>query len=274
MRRIVTRGAALVACLLCGGIAVSPAPDAPAAAAATGTQVVAAVSPAPRIPVGPRPAVAGAGAPGWRSRNWSGYAVTRSGITSVTGHWNVPQVLSTAKSGAQFSSDWVGIDGFDNSDLIQAGTEEDWIGGSAYYSAWWEILPSPETPIASMTVRPGDAMSVAISQGAHALWTITMTDASDGQSFTTHQSYAGPGRSAEWVHEAPSIGSHIATLTDDSPVSFDLGTIDGASPGLVTAGGGAMVKGKKVISIPSAPDADGDGFTVAFGHSAPNAPAS
>ena len=226
---------------------------------------------APKIPVGPSPAVSGAARVGWRARNWSGYAIAGSGFTSATGHWNVPQV--TTSSGARFSSDWVGIDGFNNSNLIQAGTEEDVIGGQPFYEAWWEILPSPETPISSISVQPGDAMSVSVSNGG-STWTITVTDTTSGQSFTTHQAYSGPGSSAEWIHEAPTIGTHVATLAKDSPVTFDLCTLNGASPNLAVTESGVMVKSGRVISTPSAPDSDGDGFTVAYGRVAPSPPSS
>src|SRR5689334_11284503 len=77
------------------------------------------------------------------SLNWSGYAVTGSGITNVHGEWTVPTVNATYPG---FSSTWVGIGGYSSSDLIQAGTEHDSTGGTDYY-AWYEILPASESPI-------------------------------------------------------------------------------------------------------------------------------
>jgi hypothetical protein len=233
---------------------------------------------APRIP-GPEPT----GRPGalavreWTSKNWSGYAITGAGFTSVSGTWHVPQVQPPTKKRHYrrntFSSSWVGIDGFNNRSLIQAGTEEDWLNGNAFYQAWWEILPAPETPISFMTIHPGDAITVQISQGfPH--WTITVSDATTSQSFTTQQSYAGPLTSAEWIHEAPTIGRRVATLAPDSPNVFDLGTVNGGSPGLSSADAGSMFKRRHQISTPSAPDSDGDGFTVANGGVAPAPPPS
>src|SRR5690348_216755 len=66
-------------------------------------------------------------AAGWASSNWSGYAVTGSTYSSVTAKWTVPSVAASRK--ATYSSDWVGIDGFNNSDLIQTGTESDYFNG-------------------------------------------------------------------------------------------------------------------------------------------------
>lgn len=231
---------------------------------------------APRIP-GPSPFRPGAAAvSNWTSTNWSGYAATGTGFTRATGNWHVPQVTQPKRVRANlFSSTWVGIDGFNNSDLIQAGTEEDWIHGTPFYQAWWEILPAAETPILSIAVHPGDSMSVSIRQ-AIPNWTITVTDNTTGQSFTTQQPYAGPLTSAEWVQEAPTVGAHVAKLAPDSTVVFDSGTANGRSPGLISTEAGTMFRGRKQISTPSAPDTDAsaDGFAVSYGNIAPPAPVS
>jgi Peptidase A4 family len=237
---------------------------------------------APRIP-GPAPAPAPASRPGalairqWTSKNWSGYATTGAGFTSVSGTWHVPQVQAPTKKRHYrrntFSSSWVGIDGFNNNSLIQAGTEEDWLNGSAIYQAWWEILPAAETPIPSMTIHPGDAMTVQINRGFPD-WTISVSDQTTGQSFTTKQVYSGPLTSAEWIHEAPTVGRRVATLSPDSADVFDLATVNSGNPGLTAADAGAMFKGRHQISTPSAPDSDGDGFTVANSNVAPSPPPS
>lgn len=213
----------------------------------------------------------------WTSRNWSGYAVTGTGFTSVTGNWHVPQAQAPTKKRhyrrGTFSSSWVGIDGYNNSSLIQAGTEQDWLNGHAFYRAWWEILPAPETPIRSLAVNPGDGITVSITQGAPD-WTITVTDTTTNRSFTTTQLYVGPMTSAEWIQEAPTIGRHVVTLTPDSTVVFDSGTVDGGNPGLLASESGAMFKGRHRISTPSLPDTDTDGFAIAYGSAAPGPPGS
>jgi hypothetical protein len=80
------------------------------------------------------------------STNWSGYAQVGKKtkvFTAVKGTWTVPTVK--VESGTQYSSDWVGIDGaFNNSTLIQDGTEGDNIGGKVKYDAWTEIIPASE----------------------------------------------------------------------------------------------------------------------------------
>ena len=211
---------------------------------------------------------------GWASSNWSGYAVTGGPYTSITGSWKVTAV--SASSRQTYSSTWIGIDGFNDSNLIQTGTEADYYNGSAHYNAWWEILPAAETPIASIAVQPGDSMSANIHQLSSGQWSITITDVTKNQSFGTTQSYKGQLTSAEWIQEAPSVGGRIATLAHyGSPLTIDPGTVNGGNPGLVPADGGVMVQRfGQTVSTPSNPDGDTDGFNMAYGSSAPAAPAS
>ena len=212
------------------------------------------------------------GSLGWSSSNWSGYAITGSGFNSVSGSWTVPAVSATRK--ASYSSDWVGIDGFNNSNLIQTGTESDFFSGRAHYDAWWEILPAAETVIPSITVTPGDQFSATITHGSGSTWTITIKDVTNGQSFTINQTYTGPQTSAEWIEEAPTVGGRIAPLAHYRSTVFDPGTVNGGNPGLVAADGGTMVQHGTTVSTPSNPDKDGDGFAAAYGAKQPSPPGS
>lgn len=206
---------------------------------------------------------------GWSASNWSGYAKSGS-YSTATAQWVVPSVSATKS--ASYSSAWVGIDGFTNSDLIQTGTESDYYNGAAHYNAWWEILPAPETPISSFAVHPGDVMSASIRNNGNGTWSITISD-SKGGSFTTAQQYSGPGTSVEWIEEAPTVGGRVATLAHySSPDLFDPGTANGVSPGLTVNDSGVMVQKRVQVSTPSAPDSEGDGFNVSYGATAPAAP--
>jgi hypothetical protein len=209
---------------------------------------------------------------GWSSGNWSGYAITGSGFTHITGAFNVPSVSAT--SGATYSSTWAGIDGFNNSNLIQAGTEQDYYSGSAHYNAWWEILPAAETRINSITVSPGDHMTIDIHQVSGSSWSITVTDTTNNQTFNTTQTYTGQLTSAEWIEEAPTVGGRIAPMAHNSLVTFDPGTVNGGNPGLTAADGGYLVQSRKVVEVPSNPDSDTDGFNSAYGNTQPAPPAS
>jgi hypothetical protein len=211
-------------------------------------------------------------AAGWASSNWSGYAVTGSAFKSVTGKWTVTAVASSRK--ATYSSEWVGIDGYNNSSLIQTGTESDYYNGSAHYDAWWEILPASETVIPTISVKPGDVMTASISQGAGSSWTITITDTTTGKSFTTTRTYTGPQTSAEWIEEAPTVGGRVAPLANYRLATFDPGTVNGGNPLLTASEGGVMVQKGLQVSTPSNPDLDTDGFNAAYGATAPAPPSS
>ena len=222
---------------------------------------------------------------GWASSNWSGYAETTSSsapFTGVTGQWKVPAVTTTRS--ASYSAAWAGIDGFTDSALIQTGTEQDYYNHAAHYAAWWTTSANgyAEQTI-SKPVAPGDAMTATISKSAGTLWTITLADATEHWSFSTQVTYTGPGTSAEWIVEAPTISSGfrsaIAPLADyGSPLTFDPGTVSVAgvtrNPGLIASEGGEMIQGGRVVSIPSVPDSDTDGFNMAYGATAPAAPTS
>jgi hypothetical protein len=204
------------------------------------------------------------------SLNWSGYAVVGRGFTSVTGEWVVPAV--TPSKGSTYSSSWLGIGGlFGNSNLIQTGTEQDFVDGAASYDAWWEILPAGETAISRGTidVQPGDVMTASISLPCDgALWTITITDMTRRQSFTTQKYYGGQRSSAEWIEEATLVGGRIAQLAHIGTTVFGPGTVDGFDRANIPDGD-VMIQLTGPESTPSQPAGDMHSFTVQYGSARP-----
>ena len=95
----------------------------------------------------------------YTSGNWSGFAITNGSpeFVSVEGRWTIPTIASQHESFTGYMSEWVGIDGDGNGDLIQDGIEEDWTGGSPHYNAWIEFIPNPEVAI-PLAVTAGDAI--------------------------------------------------------------------------------------------------------------------
>ncbi|MGD1053148.1 MAG: G1 family glutamic endopeptidase [Candidatus Dormibacteria bacterium] len=208
--------------------------------------------------------------------NWSGYYLDGSpgAYTSVGGCWTVPSVSPGASLPA-YSSAWIGIDGTQNLDLIQVGTEQDWdssTGNAPYaadYFAWWEILPASATPI-PMSIAPGDAMCASISEiGTSDEWSISLTDDTHSASFSTEQPYAGPADSAEWIVEAPyaTDGSYSCgpcTLADYGLTTFSQALEDGANPDLNPADGLEMIQSDSLVSVPSNPNSQGNGFNLTY----------
>jgi hypothetical protein len=148
--------------------------------------------------------------PYW-SANWSGYETDGGPFTSVSGTFTVPS-LTTGTNCDQETSEWVGIDGANSSDLIQAGIDEqgsdpntgNCTNGKFWVASWWEILPAYPTPAPIPgNVSAGDKVTVTLAEITGTTWSITITDDTTNQSYTTDQNYTGPGNSAEWIVESP-----------------------------------------------------------------------
>jgi len=218
-----------------------------------------------------------------QSTNWSGYVQTGlpGSFQRVSGSWTVPAVQCPG-SGSTASSTWTGIGGGDSSDptLIQAGTEQSCSGGTAGYSAWWELIPAPAITAGEglldtqdYPVNPGDRITVSIDGGSVLVWAIEIRNSTRDWSFSITVPYAAAGATAEWVQEAPlsfgTDGVGQTSLSDYGRVGFDALSVNGASPALTAQQRVEMVDADgAVISSPSAPAAGGDAFDVCFGSGA------
>lgn len=198
---------------------------------------------------------------GWSSSNWSGYALSgKKGVyRRISAEWTVPFVRPT--SGSSYSSAWIGIDGFHNSNLIQTGTGHDFVQGRPHYYAWWEILPYSETVI-PLEVQPGDCIRAVITKRSRSNWLISLRNLTQNWTFITIQSYKGPQTSAEWILEAPQVGQSVSRLARLSPVVFDCCRVNGKNPKLTSAEGGLMVQNNTAVATPSRPNQAGDAFLV------------
>jgi hypothetical protein len=204
------------------------------------------------------------------SYNWSGYAVTgaNGSVQDVRGAWIVPSV--TCDSGTEYSSFWIGIDGFNSSTVEQIGTDADCHSGSPAYYAWFEFYPHPMFTINNLSVKPGDHMSAHV-QYARRQFTVTITNDTTGQSFSTSTRVNSAQRSsAEWVAEAPSSAGGILPLADFHTASYsaDTATVNGAS-GVIGAVGTANVyeitmvdSGGNPKAMPSLLGSDNSSFSV------------
>lgn len=184
-----------------------------------------------------------------QSSNWSGYNQgildTDSPFSSISASWVVPTASQHTAGQAEDSATWIGIGGgcldsscdATDSTLIQAGTEQDVsASGAVSYDAWWEIIPAPEIE-SSIVVNPGDVIDCSISASVPGLWTITLQDTTDGQSFTETVPYPSDESTAEWIEETPTEigtgGTSLAALPNLSTVQFQQATVNGADADLV-----------------------------------------
>ncbi|HEY6359301.1 MAG TPA: G1 family glutamic endopeptidase, partial [Vicinamibacterales bacterium] len=122
----------------------------------------------------------------YESSNWSGYAVTgaNGSVTSATGSWVVPAVTCPSTS-AQYSSFWVGIDGFTSNTVEQTGTDSDCDGRTPSYYAWFEFYPHGSFLINSSAIgkiAPGTSMTATVTSSGTSTYTVTITNNTLGKS--------------------------------------------------------------------------------------------
>lgn len=216
-----------------------------------------------------------------KSQNWSGYnqgSQTLGGVLfhEVAGDWTVPMPSQHRAGEAEYSSDWIGIGGgcvnaactVGDNTLIQTGTEQDIASnGKRTYTAWYELIPAPESVIASLVVHPGDRMHAEISEviAGSNVWTIVLTDRTTKQSFKTTTPYTSSHLTAEWIQERPTLigsgGTTLAPLATLTNPAFNLARVNGAPAALKLAQQIQMTNASGgIIGRASAPDSGHDGF--------------
>jgi hypothetical protein len=179
------------------------------------------------------------------SYNWSGYVATAAAgqITAVSANWTVP-VASCGGGGDTYSSDWVGIDGYPNTDgtVEQDGTDSDCAGGTPTYYAWYEMFPAGTTELPSgHPVSAGDEMTASVTVSG-TQWSLTVNDSNSQHSWSYNESITQSGlqeASAEWVAERPTVNGQYAVLTDFGSVTFTgaSATLGGQSGTIASVGG-------------------------------------
>jgi Peptidase A4 family len=227
---------------------------------------------APRRAVGPAPGRA-RGDSIWESNNWAGYAVTGSGFTQARGSWVVPAVDCAVTRNASVSF-WVGMDGWNDATVEQTGTDSDCDGDRPKYYAWYEFFPKAGVSITSVAVSPGDAMAAEVDYDGSE-FTITMTNQSTGESYSTSAAVPGARReSAEWITEmngsvlsdfgtarfgSDFTGAMNSNSATDAATSGPIGTFKKGVQASI------MVAGKDVDeAVPSFLSLDGTSFTVSW----------
>lgn len=162
------------------------------------------------------------------SSNWAGYILTpqefgfNKKVEMINGTFTVPQISHSPVATTEYTSVWLGIDGYYNtSDLIQAGVDGVDNNGKVTYFPWYELIPAYSVPI-NITVKPGDTIYVQITllNSTTYLWNIYLADLSTGASFSQDVTYHAQLEDAEWVTEAP-WSNGVLTLAPFSTVLFN-----------------------------------------------------
>ncbi len=198
--------------------------------------------------------------------NWCGFerlrsirftSALKSGISLsepydwVMGTWHVPFVTSEP-GGKTYSSMWVGLDGDGETDLVQAGTEQEATNinlGSIQitltnYYAWTEFLPQQpnEQVISNFSINPGDEIftevSVSGNDGVLSLdgafgrfFIMNLTTGAYASISTPRAATTVNGREAVWIMERPTVGGSLPDLANyDSAVMYNASARKANSP--------------------------------------------
>jgi hypothetical protein len=221
-----------------------------------------------RAPMQPTPP---GGVPTWSpadtvaSTNWSGYAATDATFSSVSASWAVPAVSCT--SGAQYSSAWVGLDGFNSRTVEQTGTDSDCHGATPRYYSWDEMYPAPSVNIAD-PVSAGDQMNASVTAATTSSFVLVITDATKGWTKTFTKTLARAKRtSAEVIEEAPccTAAGGILPLADFGKINFTNAQVNGSAIGNLSPTRINMAQGGVLKDTTSALT-NGANFSVTWDH--------
>ena len=165
------------------------------------------------------------------SYNWSGYAALTNlnkpeirSVSVVSGAWVVPLLTPTANK--SYSSAWVGMDGFttNSSTVEQIGTESDWVLHPSPHQknfAWFEIFPGPAFELVGFPVSPGNVMGGEVAYVGDNNFILYIMNFSAGVFTAIPVNVPDAKRnSAEWIIEAPSIGTAIQPLANFTFIPF------------------------------------------------------
>lgn len=165
------------------------------------------------------------------SANWSGYMAHGATYTEAEAQWNAPGVIAGVSGTNEYSSSWVGVGLGQSSQyqLMQAGTESDYVNGANRYSLWYELFPLEAEVVLSNAVQPGDVV------GAHIKYTTAgpnfhVWDTTKGlnYSFSVSGSWSNDGH-VEWVYERPSIGGKLPYFASAPPTFTSAQAVTGGA---------------------------------------------
>lgn len=153
---------------------------------------------------------------------WGGYVALGPGcggptFTSVVGEWVQPSVTcptaedTESRNGTQYTSFWVGLDGYKSHGVEQAGTSAKCIWDTrtdkyhVSYEAWYEMFPLAAVFVAASQLNPtpGSQIQASVTYNGNSSYTLKLSAGSS--TFSTTQtcpkSATCQNLSAEWVAE-------------------------------------------------------------------------
>jgi Peptidase A4 family len=142
------------------------------------------------------------------SLNWSGYAVAGKKPYNYVHSTFVEPTITCPGVANQWTSNWVGLDGYNDQTVEQDGTFA-WCGGADHttpkYEAWYEMYPAGSVNV--FAVHPGDVIDASVTYSdSTSDFSLTVTDLSTGKTATDTATCSSCARaSAEWIIERPAL---------------------------------------------------------------------
>jgi hypothetical protein len=138
------------------------------------------------------------------SLNWSGYAATSTKKFNYVHAQFVQPAVTCPGVKKQYTSNWVGLDGFNDETVEQDGTFS-YCGGPDWttpeYVAWYEMYPAGSVGV--FRVKPGDVIDATVTYTG-GKFVLTIADTTSGKSATDTAACSSCARaSAEWIIERP-----------------------------------------------------------------------
>ena len=155
------------------------------------------------------------------SSMWSGVIKDPGSVRSrVAGYWRQPYATAATTSRPAFSSQWIGLGGYNENVIIQAGTESNiYTDSSGGYDVWYEIIGTNITEdqinIPNFPHSPGDTYyaDISFSKGNNGTASFYILDC-DTESVTSFNvsniQYNYDLTSAEWIFERPLVNDALA----------------------------------------------------------------
>jgi hypothetical protein len=181
------------------------------------------------------------------SGNWAGWVSVNppsppGQYEVASGEWTVPKISCDFLELAA-DSEWVGIDGWGESTVEQAGTDTYCEAGQGTYWAWWELFGTPvnggeEVGLpGSYHVHPGDRVSVTVVAGhgsgdaaldfpGEGTYLFDIANLTEGWHFQVIEPESEPLKpslqnlTAEWIVEQPGCFWACQALAQYGQVTF------------------------------------------------------
>ena len=188
------------------------------------------------------------------SYNWSGYAVSTSSVTFVSGSWIVPTVTSPnpTSTTTYYAAFWLGIDGFTSNTVEQTGILAEAQGSGVTWYAFTEFYPSAAVLTSEPTISVGDLITANVTyttsssssaakvtdmlspitsstfssnkfpdpRRSTGTFTVSIKDGSKWSISKTGTVANAARSSAECIAETPTVNGKLASLADFGTANF------------------------------------------------------